>query len=565
MKKRLLSLALCLALCLGLFPFGALAANETVLSEDSNTDYVASVMTDVGETVNYTSLDNALDAVKDGDTITLLSDAAVTRCHSLSTAFTLKLNGKTATTEPNTELYIHAQVIVQDNSTGKTGGMAGTYLLNVQSNGDLIIRSGTFNGRIAINDGKLTINGGTFNQEVALPRGDSDSVFFSGGTFAKIWYPNSSGSFLDLLAYGCAFYDNNDQLVNAANSTGGYLYNVKVKEHQHSFTDGACACGYTCPHTLVDANGACEVCKKQFAASVTAGEDVTYYDTFDSALFYATRNDGCTLKLLADVTGTRVMINNPFIFDLNGHNVDQGLSTDAKATIKDSGTTKGRIGKVTVSNEKVTDLTLGSLLEEGYGFKHENGIWANDSHMETSQGLSVTVEEAPIKRVVLDAIGADNKKVSTTMAYGTTGAGTLEASCWINDMNTPTYTWYKLEGAAATAPMDGVNGVKYKLPDDLPAGKHTYLVTCTSDGYSKSAEITITVTPISLEGAEGTVQNPTYNGNEQNPEVTVTLDGKTLVKGNDFSVYAPKQTDAGNYTLTVSGKNNYTGKIENVA
>ena len=348
MKKRLLSLALCLALCLGLFPFGALAANETVSSEDSNTDYVARVMTDVGETVNYTSLDNALDAVKDGDTITLLSDAAVTRWHSLSTAFTLELNGKTATTE---ELYIYAQVIVQDSSTGKTGGMAGTSLLNVQSNGDLIIQSGTFDGKITINDGKLTINGGTFNQEVGLPRGDSDSVFFSGGTFAKIWYPNSSGSFLDLLADGYAFfYTKDSNLVNAAEISGTFLYNVQVQQHTHSFTDGACACGYTCPHTLVDANGACEVCKKQFAASVTAGEDVTYYDTFGSALFYATRNDGCTLKLLADVTGTRVMINNPFIFDLNGHNVDQGLSTDAKATIKDSGTTKGRIGKVTVSN-----------------------------------------------------------------------------------------------------------------------------------------------------------------------------------------------------------------------
>lgn len=58
----------------------------------------------------------------------------------------------------------------------------------------------------------------------------------------------------------------------------------------------------------------------------------------------------------------------------------------------------------------MTDLTLGSLLEEGYAFKYGNGYWANDSHMETSQGLSVTVEEAPIKRVVLDAIGADNKK-----------------------------------------------------------------------------------------------------------------------------------------------------------
>ncbi len=565
MKKRLLSLALCLALCLGLLPFGALAANETVSSEDSNTNYVARVMTDVGKTVNYTSLDNALDAMKDGDTVTLLSDAEITRWHSLSKAFTLELNGKTVTTqskaEPKAELYLHARVIVQDSSTGKTGGMAGTALLNVQEGGDLIIKSGTFNGRITINVGKLTIKGGTFNQEVDLRGGDSDSVFFSGGTFANIWYPNSSGSFLDLLADGCAFYNNNNKLVNAANSTGGYLYNVKVKEHQHLFTDGACACGYTCPHTSVNESSVCTVCGKQMAASVTVSDAVTYYDTFSNALVYATKNNGCTLKLLADVTGTRVMINNPFLFDLNGHNVD-ALSVDDKATIKDSGTTKGRIGKVTVFNEKVTDLTLGSLLEEGYGFKHENGIWANDSHMETSQGLSVTVEEAPIKRVVLDAIGADNKKVSTTMAYGTTGAVTLEASCWINDMNTPTYTWYKLEGAAATAPMDGVNGVKYKLPDDLPAGKHTYLVTCTSGGYSKSAEITITVTPISLEDAEVTVQNPTYNGMEQGPEVTVTLDGKTLRKDNDYNMVVTvvtKQINAGSYQLTINGGGNYTG------
>ena len=573
MKKRLLSLALCLALCLGLFPFGALAANETVSSEDSNTDYVASVM-DVGETVNYTSLDDALDAVKDGDTVTLLSDAKITRWHSLSKAFTLELNGKTATTE---ELYIHAQVIVKDNSTGKTGGMAGTSLLNVQSNGDLIIQSGTFDGKITITDGKLTINGGTFNQEVALPRGDSDSVFFSGGTFAKIWYPNSSGSFLDLLADGYAFfYTKDSNLVNAAEISGTFLYNVQVQQHTHSFTDGACACGYTCPHTLVDANGACEVCKKQFAASVTAGEDVTYYDTFGSALFYATRNDGCTLKLLADVTGTRVMINNPFIFDLNGHNVDQGLSTDAKATIKDSGTTKGRIGKVTVSDTKVPDLTLGDLLEEGYAFKYENDTWVNDSHVQTSDGLSVTVEEAPIKRVVLDAIGADKKEVPTTMAYGTTGAVTLEASCCINDMTVPTYTWYKLEGAAATAPMEGVNGVKYKLPADLPAGKHTYLVTCTSDGYSKSAEITITVTKIDLANATVTIDPWPADGKFRfNPyasetaalsllsAVKVTANGKEdTLSDSDFTYTGATATQVGNYKLTITATDscaNYKG------
>ena len=517
---------------------------------------VASVTTSDDVITNYTSLDDALDAVKDGDTITLLSDAAVTRWHFLSTAFTLELNGKTATTE---ELYLHARVIVQDSSTGKTGGMAGTALLNVQEGGDLIIQSGTFNGRIAINDGKLTINGGTFNQEVALPRGDSDSVFFSGGTFANIWYPNSSGSFLDLLAAGYAFYDNDGNLVNVAEITGMNLNNVRIWPHQHTFTNGACACGYTCPHTSVDESGACTVCGKQFAASITEGDAVTYYDTFNSALVYAYNNDGCTLKLLADVTEAAVMINNPFLFDLNGHNVG-ALSVDARATIKDSGTTKGKIGKVTVSTQKVPDLTLGGLLEEGYAFQYENGYWANDSHLRTSDGLKVTVEKAPIQSVAVYAKDKNNKVVPTTIAYGTTGEVTLVSSCRMGETSGAdlSYLWYKLEGLAATAPLEGA-GANYTLPDNLTAGTHTYLLICTSGGYSKSKEITITVTPISLEGAEVTVQNPTYNGNEQGPKVTVKLGNKTLREDNDYNMKVTKQTDAGSYQLTINGGGNYTG------
>ena len=521
---------------------------------------VASVMTSDGVITNYTSLDDALDAVKDGDTVTLLSDAAVTGWPSLSTAFTLELNGKTVTTQSKAELYLHARVIVQDSSTGKTGGMAGTSLLNVQSNGDLIIQSGTFDGKITINDGKLTINGGTFNQEVALPRGDSDSVFFSGGTFAKIWYPNSSGSFLDLLAAGYAFYDNDGKLVNVAEITGTNLYNVRIRPHQHTFTNGACACGYTCPHTSVDESGACTVCGKQFAASITKGDDVTYYDRFNDALVYAYKNDGCTLKLLADVTEAAVMINNPFLFDLNGHNVG-ALSVDARATIKDSGTEKGNIGKVTVSNEKVTDLTLGDLLEEGYAFQYVNGHWANDSHLQTSDGLSVTVEKAPIQSVEIYAKDKNNTVVPTTIAYGMTGEVTLVSSCKLSETSGAdlSYLWYKLEGLAATAPLEGATGANYTLPDNLTAGTHTYLLICTSDGYSKSKEITITVTPISLECAEVTVQNPTYNGIAQEPEVTVKFGDKTLWKDNDYNMKVTKQINAGSYQLTINGGGNYTG------
>lgn len=524
---------------------------------------VASITTSGGESTIYASLDDALDAAENGDTVTLLSDAEITKWHSLSKAFTLELNGKTATTqskaEPKAELYLHARVTVQDSSTGKTGGMAGTALLNVQSNGDLIIKSGTFNGRIAMNDGKLTIKGGTFNQEVDLPRGDSDSVFFSGGTFAKIWYPNSSGSFLDLLADGYAFYDNDGKLVNIAEITGRYLYNVHIGTHAHSFTDGACACGYTCPHTSVDANGACTVCGKQFAASITEDNDVTYYDTFGSALVYATQNNGCTLKLLADVTGTTVQINNPFIFDLNGHSVD-ALSVDAKATIKDSGTTKGRIGKVTVSDTKVPDLTLGDLLEEGYAFKYGNDYWANDSYLQTTEGSFVTVEKAPIQSVNVYAKDKNNQEI-LTIAYGATGEVTLVSSCKLSETSGAdlTYLWYKLEGAAATAPLEGATGANYTLPDNLAAGTHTYLLICTSDGYSKSKEITITVTPVSLENAEVTVQSPTYNGKLQEPKVTVKLGDKTLSRDNDYTMEVAKQTDAGSYQLTINGGGNYTG------
>ena len=523
--------------------------------------YAASVTASGGVTTNYTSLDDALDAMKDGDTVTLLGNAEVTRWHSLLKAFTLELNGKTVTTQSNAELYLHARVIVQDSSIGKTGGMAGAALLNVQEDGDLIIRSGTFNGRIAINVGKLTIEGGTFNQEVALPRGDSDSVFFSGGTFSKIWYPNSSGSFLDLLADGYAFYDKNGKLVNAAKITDTNLYNVRIRPHQHTFTGGACACGYTCPHTSVNADGKCTVCNKQFAASITEGKNVTYYDTFNGALVYAFNNNGCTLKLLADVTEAAVMINNPFLFDLNGHNVG-ALSVDARATIKDSGTKKGKIGKVTVSNDKVTDLTLGDLLEAGYAFQYENGSWANDSHLRTSDGLKVTVEKAPIQSVEIYAKDKNNKVVPTPIAYGTTGEVTLVSSCRMGETSGAdlTYLWYKLEGAAATAPLKGATGANYTLPDNLAAGTHTYLLICTSGGYSKSKEITITVTPISLEGAEVTVQNPTYNGIAQEPEVTVKLGDKTLWKDNDYNMEeVTKQINAGSYQLTINGGGNYTG------
>ena len=306
------------------------------------------------------------------------------------------------------------------------------------------------------------------------------------------------------------------------------------------------------------------------------GSDAKYFLTFRNALVYATKNNGCTLKLLADVTGTTVMINNPFIFDLNGHRVD-ALSVDAKATIKDSGTTKGSIGKVTVFDTKVPGLTLGGLLEEGYAFKYGNGYWANDSYLQTTEGSFVTVEKAPIQSVNVYAKDKNNQKI-LTIAYGATGEVTLVSSCKLSETSGENLScaWYKLTDDTAIPPLEGAAGTSYKLPADLPAGTYTYRVTFTSDYYSKSADITITVTKIDLANAQITIEPWHADGKfrfypyasetaalSSLSVVKVTANGKEYtLSNNDYTYEGATATQVGNYKLTITATDscaNYKG------
>ncbi len=53
----------------------------------------------------------------------------------------------------------------------------------------------------------------------------------------------------------------------------------------------------------------------------------------------------------------------------------------------------------------------------------------------------------------------------------------------------------------------------------------------------------------------------TYNGKEQTKKLTITVDGKTLVEGTDFTVTGRTGTDAGSYTMTITGLGDYTGTV----
>ena len=548
--------------------------------------------------VGYTSLSKAINAVQNGGTITLLNDldldnGAVLQVGSSKKNFTIDLDNHTLRADGACLIMLHngSQLTLKNGTLDGSRCTSYDGVLFISSNSgpkltleNVTAKSGTvadtLNGQRSVllayvTYGTVEFDGGTYTGGVLL-KTDGNAVLKS-GTFQKgtndysIKTEDSGKHLSDYLDDDSQFWNDNTPL-NLSNETQT-ADEVTVRPCEHKWENGKCTvCQKVCDHGSADGKSMtedlCPTCGMKAAAQVDiTGSDAKYFPSFTDALVYAFNNDGCTLKLLADVTEAAVMINNPFIFDLNGHSVD-ALSVDAKATIKDSGTTKGRIGKVTVSNEKVTDLTLGGLLEEGYAFKYGNGYWANDSYLQTTEGAFVTVEKAPIQSVNVYAKDKNNKEVSTTIAYGTTGEVTLVSSCQLSETSGGNLScaWYKLTDDAAIPPLEGATGTSYTLPADLPAGTYTYRVTFTSDHYSKSAEITITVTKIDLANAEVTIVPWHADGKFRFypyasetaalsflSEVTVTANGeKYPLNSDDYTYEGATATRVGKYTLTIT-------------
>ena len=638
MKKRVLSMLMALALCLTLLPTAAWAEGA---------DAPKGGAAQIGDTV-YSTLPEAVNAAKDGDTIKLLADYKTAEGASeeeddgltITKSVTLNLNGygmddfQVAQVNDKAETLPSGNLTVEDTSAAKTGkvtGMikllAGNLTINGGTighdrrdgvsieNGNLIVNGGAIDYLYGSNSGTVTITGGTvknaqfdgdFNITVTggsghtglwnvmegtwsisggafegvtfLTGSPAENLHITGGTFGKITRKilkidgNSEevpAPLSGLLADGYAFYwptdsGEYDRYVSLFDTTT-YLDNVQVKPHTHTITGN---------------NNGCTECGKEFAASVTQNGAVTYYEDFNAALAAAKAGD--TLTLLTDVRSDAalVAIDKAIILDLNGYNIP-GLEVEAKATIKDSGEPKGTISTLSVPGN---GLTFGDLLEPGYAFRTANA-WC----IETEEGVAsnVTVQQAPITSVTLTALNADNTAASTTIPYGTTGGIKLFAHCdpkpGVTELSCQ---WYTIGDSAVL--IEGAKGTEYNLPDNLSVEEHTYRVTFTADGYTKSADITITVAPARLsQGAvvfkqvgesmtglnlmgnirdgKGTFVFTPWEGDVNNATpwtycFEVSHDGQKLIKGKDYTIESGNTAQyAGDHTLTIQGKGSYTG------
>lgn len=252
MKKRLLSLALCLALCLGLLPVGVLA-EEIVPGEDSNTDYVASVTMSDGETNNYTSLDDALNAAQNGDTVTLLSDVDLGETYvTINKSITFDLGGKTLS---SSKAHLSYGVLVVKNATvtvkngtvkatdiGSSairayGSGASMTLENVTATvtsdkssvtvgdfGSAVIKSGDYQGLYVGAKSQVTLEGGTFRPYMdTITNENVKSIFWKVNETTDA----TSRDCMELLGDGCVYVDENKTQVRTG---GGFNTVVTVQQ-----------------------------------------------------------------------------------------------------------------------------------------------------------------------------------------------------------------------------------------------------------------------------------------------------------------------------------------------
>ena len=526
----------------------------------------ARVTTADGANSYYTDTDihAAFDAAASaaGSTLTLLQDVTLADEDSIYIApengynFTIDWNGHTLTGNRSLYLLTFAgltSVTLKDSSGKNAGGVcnngsgAAVCISLTSQEYSVTIEGGTYSPQVRKNDcsGAVTISGGVFKGTRALltmRRGSAD------------------GTLADLLAAGCTFaYEDENGTKTPFDVYSTYMSDsgktVCVIPHAaHTFDNGKCtACGYTCPHTEIGEDYKCTSCKQPMAAVVTKDGKSRGYTDFNTAL--ANAPEGSTLKLLAIDGGiAEVTLDKALTFDLNGKQIGR-LKVNAKATIKDSTGGSGCIQALRISDD--INLTLGDLLEEGYAFWDYNNDWVN---LARKDAHDVSVQKAPIQGLTIKTdktTYTPDEMITLTANAQMSGNETVTDYQW-------TYDGMLMEGNPADSPLQA-----YQTQLKAKGGTHTVTCIAYCGGYAFTSQpYTITVEPIDLSGATVSVKDYTYTGTEQCPKdntVTVTLNGETVpVPYTYYDVEATPQTDAGSYTLTITGKGNYKGTIENV-
>lgn len=130
--------------------------------------------------------------------------------------------------------------------------------------------------------------------------------------------------------------------------------------------------------------------------------------------------------------------------------------------------------------------------------------------------------------------------------------------------NSSTYTGKTITPAISISYMGTkmVEGKDYKYtskPAVKNAGTYTFKIQGIG-GFTGTKSLTYTVKPASI--AKASLQNGSavYTGAEFVPSLTASFNGSQMKAGTDYTISPAKVKNAGTYSLTITGKGNFTGK-----
>ena len=481
----------------------------------------------------YTSLETALAAAQDGDTITLRgpldienaepieiskniilnlnghtlsksreeallcilgSDVAITNGKVQSTCVSKSANAVEVGKFDHTGAKLTLDNVTLEGSVGGGTGVRGFGLFFLTGN-EAVVTSGTFTGGI-YTEGTLSMSGGNADQ-LKLGYNSNIRVTLSGGSFNSIKIPKNP-DYQSLLAEGYAY-----------RKQGGAL--IKLSEMNENTAVTVVKCSHPDEHS---GGNVCPYCG--YAAEVTKTDgSISYHRAADTAIAAA---NGGTVKLLADAG--EITISSPLKLNLNG-------KTAAKLTV-------------------TGDVTLASLLPEGYTFKSGN-TWITDlSSMELT---NVSMAKITIKSM--------DYPTKMSMTYG--GTGTLLVNVKKETgTGAVSFQWYKVEDGKETAVGGATTKNQFDLSaQKLPAGNHTFRFLATCDGYEKMSEdIAVTVQKADIRSITPPTaqENLTYTGQEQALITAGSVANYgtmqySLTENGTYSPDIPTGTDAGAYTV----------------
>ena len=231
---------------------------------------------------------------------------------------------------------------------------------------------------------------------------------------------------------------------------------------------------------------------------------------------------------------------------------------------------------VSLENEDRVTVTL-AVTEFTYdGEEHRPGITVKCDDRTLAADVDYVAEfgectTAGEKTVTISGIGNYTgsvtrsytiKKASQTLSAEDVSIGFSETAQAVVTGSATSVTYESQNTDVATVTADGtVTGTG--------VGTATITVTAASDNNYELAVTTFTVTvgPVSLSDTSKVAVSLsdtefTYNSSEQKPVITVVCNGAPLTEGEDYEVaFSGESTNAGDYSVTVTGKGNYDGSV----